>query len=136
MFSQLDKYLNSNFSTDYWADEAICVAEQILSRFSETDWNELTFAIKQRPSEWVLRCVESLGEINSPFALKALIETAQHSNTEIQIASLDSIRFHVGKNYLKESDIKMLLLKVSGFSTQSSVTAKMIGDLKIKLSII
>jgi hypothetical protein len=79
----------------------------------------------------VLRCVESLGEINRPFALKALIETAQHSNTEIQITSLDSIRFHVGKNYLKEGDIKILLLKVSSFSTQSSVTAKMIGDLNV-----
>ena len=39
MLTELDEYLNSNISDDYWYDEALFICEDIIREFTDDDWN-------------------------------------------------------------------------------------------------
>lgn len=62
-FDDFDKYLTSDFSDDYWSDEGIGFAVEKLSAFTREDWSRLKNESNNRSVEWVIRCAETLGDV-------------------------------------------------------------------------
>ncbi|WP_038181741.1 hypothetical protein [Vibrio rhizosphaerae] len=133
MFQEFDNYLNSLFSSDYWADEGISIAENMLSKFSNTDWDMLKDSVGFRDSKWLVKCAEVLGENESSIAFNILMKIAINDNLEVKIAALDSINSLF--DYISDSDLDGLKDVIDGVDVlDSHVTRMMLNSLERKIN--
>ena len=56
MFDEFDKYILEfaveDFVVDYWYDEGVDIAENMLQEFSDNDWKSLLEIMPMRTVEW------------------------------------------------------------------------------------
>ncbi|MGN8060867.1 hypothetical protein ACTJK4_04295 [Ralstonia sp. 22111] len=92
MFSDFDDYLSHDFPMDYWSDEGIGIAGEMLFKFDKEAWVELTRSCAQRPVAWQLRCAEVLDLATHPAATGLLVELLASDNDSVVVAAADSLR--------------------------------------------
>lgn len=95
MFSEFDKYIlefaMEDFAVDYWYDEGVDIAEDMICKFNDEDWKELLRAIPVRTVEWKKRlayCMHDGNDLNQLGVLLNLIETEDSELFEIVVDSL------------------------------------------------
>ena len=49
LFFELDKYLSNDYSINYWEDEVLSKAEELVTRFSEDDWLNIKRKWEEKP---------------------------------------------------------------------------------------
>ncbi len=102
MFKKYDKYLSSEFSIDFWSDEGINQAVLLIAEFKNSDWSDLRKEIDNKPSYWLIRCAETLGDEVNEEAFNILLKLIQSKDEDVQLASVDSI------NSLASMDLDIL----------------------------
>lgn len=96
MFEKLDKYIKEfaieDFEVDYWYDEGVSIAEDMLQKFENNDWESLLQVLPKRTIGWKRRlayCLHDSGDLRQLETLLVLIDT---DDTELFEISVDSLR--------------------------------------------
>lgn len=142
MFSEVDEYLKEfemqDYALDYWYDEGFSIAQDMLLRFSEEDWNQLKEQLEERSLGWRRRlayCLHDSENLNEIIILSHLIETDDEELFEIAV---DSLRCHNAKIIVNLKSIKKEILdKIvdrSNSSNSSEVEKKVMVDFLSKMS--
>lgn len=92
MYNELDNYLSSEFSVDYWSDEGINIAGTTVENFSEDDWKLLVINASEKSPDWQVKLANVLGDFTTENSVSILISLLGSSNNEVIEAAIDSIR--------------------------------------------
>ena len=96
MFDEFDKYIFEftveNFAVDYWYDEGVDIAENILCEFRENDWKILLEEVSERTIEWQKRVAYCMHDKSNLNQLKVLLNLAETDDTELFEIVVDSLR--------------------------------------------
>ncbi|WP_040214215.1 hypothetical protein [Clostridium polynesiense] len=93
MYEELNEYLSGQFSMDYWFDEGVIIATDMLRKFNESDWKKLLDDILVKPIDWQIRfayCADN--DINDEVLIKCLILLSSIDNDELFETCIDSLR--------------------------------------------
>ena len=91
-FQELDEYLSKDYSIDYWSDEGVLYAHQLIETFTSADWDDLDIAWRNRPQQWQSYCAQILPWGDKDRAMHLLFEMVQMSDDELLISAADSLR--------------------------------------------
>lgn len=129
MFDEFDKYILEfavkDFAVDYWYDEGVDIAENMLHEFSNNDWKSLLEIIPNRTVEWqkfLAYCMHDGNDLNQLAVLLKLVMTEDSELFEIVVDSLRGFTSKESLNLIHNnsqvvSKIKELLPK-SGETTK------------------
>lgn len=133
MFNELDDYLRSSFSVDYWSDEGISIAASKVSGFTQSDWEELSSSIHERSESWKVRCAELLGDVENPSSIAVLMELLKSHDTEVQIAALDSISSLLSSGLQVNGHREEMVRYIDDVKSDSELVNMMLQSLLSKL---
>lgn len=126
MYKELDEYLSGLFTEDYWYDEGVVVAQEILLEFGEGDWNKLLDDIFSKPIEWQIRfayCADN--EVNDEVMIKTLILLAEIDNDELFVTCIDSLRCIINSDNIGIIfNDKLLIKKVEKIFPKCDIATK------------
>lgn len=123
MFDEFDKYILEfaveDFAVDYWYDEGVDIAENMLREFSNNDWKSLLEIIPKRTVEWqklLAYCMHDGSDLNQLAVLLKLVGTEDSELFEIVVDSLRGFTSKESLNLIQNnsqvvSKIKELLPK-------------------------
>lgn len=123
MFDEFDKYISEfaveDFAVDYWYDEGVDIAENMLHEFSNNDWKSLLEIIPKRTVEWqklLAYCMHDGNDLNQLAVLLKLVGTEDSELFEIVVDSLRGFTSKESLNLIQNnlqvvSKIKELLPK-------------------------
>ncbi|MBN0989739.1 HEAT repeat domain-containing protein [Amphritea pacifica] len=134
MFSNFDKYLGTSFSIDYWSDEGISHAAEIVSEFTEKDWEELISSFPKQSENWLVRCAESLGDVENNSSLDTLLNLLNSQSEEVQIAALDSMNALLSSGVSAGGNKDRIKIAIKNINSESTVANMMLKSLGDKLS--
>ena len=102
MIEELDElmkfYDNDNsVISNYWYDEGIEEANEILQKFTDDEWNRLILSLPSRSVIWKKRFVYCLTDTNNMNHLKALLSIIKTDNEEL---------FCIAISFLNQFDLK------------------------------
>ncbi|MBE6034657.1 MAG: hypothetical protein E7222_08165 [Clostridiales bacterium] len=125
MYKELDKFLSEETTIDSWYDDGFSIAQDILSEFSEDDWEELSNCVLSKPLEWQKKLVYCLDNEIIDEELNIIIKLISVNDDELFEMCIDALRAfnnELGHNYLKANPdiIKMVENKIenSGNATK------------------
>lgn len=112
MYDEFDQYItefsDENSKNDFWYDVGAVKATEILSKFSQQDWDVLLNEISNKTMGWkhsLAYCLDDANNINELRALFMLIDTDDEELIELCV---DSLRSFVNE------DNKQLILNNTG----------------------
>lgn len=73
MISYFDDYISSDFSENYWFDEASIIASDLLSDFSVLDWQDLEKIIEYKDRPWIEKLSYLLGDFDNQYSRNILL---------------------------------------------------------------
>lgn len=131
--SDLDRYLSQQYSDDYWSDEAILYAHELIHGLSPAGWRDLSELWRRRDAPWQTRCAQILSQGEQGLAVKLLIDMVKNGAVEVKLAALDSLR-EAAPEALGAQDRAYLLDEVTQLMrTVGGIHAIMLNDLKLTL---
>lgn len=77
---------------DYWYDNLLFICEDIIQKFSLTEWNKLKNIIPKDDIRWNIRLVECLGDINNQHSIECILEMLNINNNDVFISCADALR--------------------------------------------
>ncbi len=92
MFAEYDECLSLDCSIDFWSDVGICDAWEILSKFSDEDWNTLSHRWRENSNEWKVRCAETIDSHSSQLVIEILLGMLEDEDSDVVIAAADALR--------------------------------------------
>lgn len=114
MFDEFDKYIFEfaveDFAVDYWYDEGVDIAENMLSEFEENDWKMLLEVVSERTVEWQKRlayCMHDKSDLNQLRVLLNLVETDDSELFEIVVDSLRDFTSEESRNLI-QTDLRII----------------------------
>lgn len=120
---------------DYWYDNALFICEDIIQKFSCTEWNKLKDIIPKDDTRWNIRLIECLGDINNQYSIECILEMLNIDNNDVFISCVDVLR-DMDILLIDEENIKKLkeraelLLKESTLPVQK-ILESFIGNIEI-----
>lgn len=98
MYKKLDELLSGYFNIDYWYDEGVIIAWELLHKFEDDDWNELLDNLLSKSVEWQTRFAYSIDkDIDNKMAVESLFILSKTDNDELFVTVIDSLRCVVEK---------------------------------------
>ncbi len=97
MYDELEKYLSGYFYPNYWYDEGVDIAQDIISHFTDDDWKLLLERLSKQDMEWKKRLAYCLYDNSNPYELSVLLELLNTDDDELLEISLDSLRDFISK---------------------------------------
>ena len=114
ILNELDKYLKSDMLEDYWYDSTLFICEDIIQKFSSTEWDKLENMIPKEDICWNIRLAECLGDINNQYAIECILKMLNTGNDNVFIACIDALRdmdmLFLGKDKVKQFKEKAEIL--------------------------
>lgn len=119
MISYFDDYISSDFSENYWFDEASIIASDLLSDFSVLDWQDLEKIIEYKDRPWIEKLSYLLGDFDNQHSINILLKILEKDD-DVAIYAISSLSEIIGKNnvFIAENSIEFqnLLLKLKSYS--------------------
>ena len=97
MYNELDEYLSDDFIPNYWYDEGVDIAREIISGFKEYDWKMLLEEISKKDIEWKKRIAYCLYNCDNKYEWLLLLKLLDTEDDELFVMSLDSLRSFINK---------------------------------------
>lgn len=137
MYNEFDKYLSGNFHDDYWYDEGVTIAQELLESFSEEDWEFLVNEFEDKTLGWRKRLAYCMDDKHNLHQLTILLTLLQDNDDELLELTIDSLRTfdtRQNKELIKTSPVlRDTLVKL--MNTPSIPTKRMINDFIKKMNI-
>lgn len=127
MFEELDRYIKEfeteDFAVDYWYDEGFIIAEDMIEKFEESDWDALFIELPNRTIGWKRRLAYCLNDFDNLRQLELLLILADSDDDELFEISVDALRVFKNKQIMiqKSSQIKQkieMLMPKAGIVTR------------------
>jgi hypothetical protein len=135
MFEKYSEYLGGDFSVDYWSDEGIGFATAFLDKFEDSDWISLKGIVQHKPTPWMIRCAETLGDVGGASSFDVLLELMAVENDEVKISALDSINGRLSLGFaLGESPEGIRSAIKAARSSAGPVASMVLDSLEKRLS--
>lgn len=114
MYNELDKFLLEDVTIDSWYDDGFSIAQEMLSQFSASDWEELSRNVLNKPLEWQKKLVYCLDNEIIPEELNIIAKLITVDDDELFGMCVDALRAfdnEIGHKYIASnpsivSDIK------------------------------
>lgn len=133
MYDEFNEYISSEFSHDYWHDEGIDIALDMLYKFKETDWVRLSNDLPMKNTYWKVKLANCLGDVDNPYARDLLILMVEKNNGELLEASIDSLRNKDLSN-MTPSEKDKILIKINTIIPQcDNISKGILLDFKGKI---
>jgi len=138
MFTELNKYIKEfekeDFAMDYWYDEGATIAENMMKKFQDKDWESMLHELPKTTIGWKRRLAYCLHDANNLKELEILLELIDTDDPELFEVSVDSLRSYkhspdVIKNNPQIVEKIELLMPNVGVATQQ-VFMRFLGDLR------
>lgn len=104
MFDEFDNYISEfateDFAVDYWYDEGVNIAENMLHEFDDNDWKTLSRSIPDKTVEWKKRLAYCLHDESNLNQLTVLLRLVDTDNSELFEIAVDSLRGFTSKECL------------------------------------
>lgn len=105
MFHRFDRYISAfaseDFAVDYWYDEGVDIAENMLYEFEENDWEILSEVVFERTIEWKKRLAYCMHDKNDLNQLRVLLDLVDTDDNELLEIVVDSLRGFTSEKSLK-----------------------------------
>lgn len=92
MFEQYKEYLTGDIPPDFWSDDGIGIACEMLGTFAADDWNALSEHWATAPKYWRVRCAEALDTDLSREGAAILLSMLRDPSSDVVVAAIDSLR--------------------------------------------
>lgn len=133
MFNKLDEYIrefeNEDFAMDYWYDEGVFIAQELIQDFEKEDWIVLLSNLTDKSIGWKRRlayCLHDESDLNQLDILLKLIDT---DDSELFELAVDSLRGFTGKESKKIiQNNPQILLKIKKLMPNVGTTTKKIFE--------
>lgn len=130
-FKQFDEFISVERGVDDWGDDAIIVAESIMSEFSDGDWRALIEVLGRRDAAWrenLAQCLDSFKREEALTCLYLLLDTDDYG---VFIAAAASIAtFDIDPDRI---NIEQLKSRYESFSATDSMDDRVFSELLQKL---
>lgn len=97
MYNELEKYLSGYFYPNYWYDEGVDTAQDMISHFTDDDWKLLLERLSKQDVEWKKKLAYCLYDNRNPYELSVLLELLNTDDDELLEISIDSLRDFISK---------------------------------------
>lgn len=97
MYNDFEKYLSGYLPTNYWYDEGVDIAQDMISDFKDDDWNQLLKRLCKQNIEWKKKLAYCLYDDGNKYQLLTLLKLIETEDEELLEISLDSLRDFVNK---------------------------------------
>ncbi len=114
MFDEFDKYILEfaveDFAVDYWYDEGVDIAENMICKFEDNDWKALLEAVPERTIEWQRRLAYCMHDGNDLNQLKILLNLVETDDSELFEIVVDSLRGFTSEESLSliQGDLRII----------------------------
>jgi len=92
MYKELDNYLLGYLPMDYWYDEGFSIAREILSNFTQEDWEELANNISSKTLDYQRKLAYSIENSGREYELSVLLSMTNTEDRELFEICIDSLR--------------------------------------------
>ena len=96
IFKNFDTYIKDfeteDFAADYWYDEGVFIAENMLQQFGNNDWEELIQVLPERTIGWKRRLAYCLDDSENLKQLETLLLLTDTDDNELFEIAVDSLR--------------------------------------------
>lgn len=129
-FVNYSSLLNYDCSEDYWEDEGIDEATEILKQFSSFDWDALKEKSECESPRWKVRCAQTLSEVISDNSLSILSQFLSSVDNNVVEASIDSINslLQSGSEFSLDRSQVEIIERHAAFDGVISIVAKRLLD--------
>lgn len=97
MYDELEKYLLGYLPANYWYDEGVDIAQDMISNFKDDDWKQLLEQLSKQDIEWKKKLAYCLNDGSNRYEIVTLLELIETKDEELLEISLDSLRDFVNK---------------------------------------
>ena len=130
-FRKFDEFISVERGVDDWGDDAIIVAESIMSEFSDVDWRALIEVLGHRDAVWrenLAQCLDSFKREEALICLYLLVDT---DDPDVLFAAADSlVRFDIDPERI---DVERLIVRIANIQPMGSIRARVFSELLNKL---
>lgn len=91
MLDKLDKILSENSSDDYFYDDEFMYVQELISKCTEEDWDNLVRSLKRKDDKYKIRLAYCIDEDTGSNGFNLLLELLNESD-EVAEYALDSLR--------------------------------------------
>ena len=92
MYNELDKFLLEDVTIDSWYDDGFSIAQEMLSQFSTSDWEELSKQVLTKPLEWQKKLIYCLDNEIIAEELNIIIKLTSVDDSELFDMCIDALR--------------------------------------------
>ena len=119
MYKDFECSIKDNSSDDFWYDVALSECEEMLDRFSDEEWEELSENIGDYSEDAQMRCVECLSDNENRNGLLIVLKLSNTKNRELFVTCIDSLRC-MDISSLPHSEKERLSQKIKEYSADAS----------------
>lgn len=132
MFEELDRYIKEfeadDFAADYWYDEGVLIAEDMLQKFESNDWESLIQVLPKRTIGWKRRLAYCLNDSNDLKQLETLLILIDTDDTELFEISVDSLRSFKDNQFMMQNNNQIIKKIETLMPKVGAVTKKIFQD--------
>lgn len=134
-FKELDKMLLKEVPIDYWEDELVIIAQELVESLKEEDWKQMIKVMKSKNSEWKRRLSQVIDEAEeNKFALDILLILMEDEDIMVSIAAIDSLRVVIQYNDYVFSDFQKNI--IDNIIDRGGVYSRIAKELKKKVGLL
>jgi hypothetical protein len=125
MLKEFEYGINNNNSDDYWYDDRLFYYQEMLSSFSDEEWEALSEVIGDHSEEAQMRCIECLSDVDERKSLAIILKVSNTKNRELFVTCIDALR-NMDISSLSHSEKEYLVQRVKEYSADASSIEKIV----------
>lgn len=131
-FEAFEKFLEPDYHPDYWSDNAVILAGEMIAKFTPEDWDKASISWSKHSSGWQSRFADSLDSAPHDRAFPILSQMLLSKEDIVAKSAANSLRDLAAQGN-KEKLSKECVNRLKQLSTESRVWALALDGL-IKLN--
>lgn len=104
MYKELDNLLSADTTVDSWYDDGCVIASEMLSKFSPSDWDELSNQVFNKPIDWQRKLAYCLDNECNVLELNILLSMLGTNDEKLFEICIDTLR-----SFTDQESKKMIL---------------------------
>ncbi|MCM3359765.1 hypothetical protein [Psychrobacillus sp. MER TA 171] len=100
MYQKVDTVLSKNSADNYFYDDEFMYVQELMSEFTNIDWENLIRVLKDKDDKYKIRLAYSINEDNGVYGFNLLLDLLNESD-EVAEYAIDSLRSFDGEEYKK-----------------------------------
>ncbi|MFF2531739.1 hypothetical protein ACFVS2_22795 [Brevibacillus sp. NPDC058079] len=136
MYKELDVFITGCQNTvDYWYDYGCIIASDMLVKFSQKDWEDLSSHMLMKPLEWQRKLAYCMDSCCNEHELNILLSLLDTDDEELFVICVDTLRSYTtleGKQMIRDNPA--ILVRVNELLPRAGVaTRRVLEDFLVKI---